>query len=167
MNRKQTLIAIACVGIALIPIVGLLTASSLTFLIGAVTEHQAVTKSKNYHRNSYKVLTAKKIYGGSLVFTIGGFATDVIASADGFAGVSVVDVDNTGGASGALNVECYEDGRFLLTGSGFTDATLKKIAYASDNYTVTATAGSNVRIGTFDEIVSATKAWVMLEKHAA
>lgn len=131
----------------------------------AVTAAQKITKSENCHRQSYPVEASTTIYGGTLVFIDDGYAQGVITGATGFAGVAVETVDNSSGSNGDLNVEVYEDGKFLLTGSGLTQADVGKACYATDNYTITATASTNPRIGTFKELVSSTKAWVQLNPH--
>lgn len=135
----------------------------------AVSAAQKITKSENSHRQSYPVEASTTIYGGTLVILDDGYAQDVIAGQTGFAGIAVETVDNSAGANGDLNVEVYDDGKFLLTGSGLTQAMVGEPCYCTDNYTITnaAGAGANPLIGTFVELVSSTKAWVRLNPHAS
>lgn len=129
----------------------------------AVTANQQVTKS-NATRSKVPVASAKTIYRGTLVFGASGLATNVIASgANPFLGIAVDAADNSAGSAGDISVETDNCGRYLLTGSGFSQANVGARAYASDNYTVTATAEDTTYIGVFDEYVSSTKMWVAID----
>lgn len=126
----------------------------------AVTADQLIVSQEAHHLDLQHtpVAAAKTIYKGTLVFLASGYATDVTNSgANKFAGIADQHVDNSAGSAGDLNVETWRSGRFELTGSSFTQATVGVPIYASDNYTVTATSTSNTLIGRCVEFVSATK----------
>ncbi len=71
--------------------------------------------------------------------------------------------DNTNGSNGDMDAELYHNGKFLLTGSGFTQADVGKKAYATDNYVVGVSASNTTYIGTVKEYVSATQIWVEID----
>lgn len=109
------------------------------------------------------------IYGGTLVFrerTSGageGYATDTPdTNANDFAGVARDEADNSAGSAGDKDVECYQEGSFVLQGSGFSQANNGDVAYASDNYTVT-TNNAYAAIGRIVEVLSATKVRVKID----
>lgn len=131
----------------------------------AVTANQ-VTPRRDGCRASGKLAASTRLYGGSLSFVnSGGYLVDGIAAgANKFAGVMVAEADNSDGANGDVDGEFYSEGDFVLTGSGFTQANVGALAYASDNYTVTATATSMVEIGVFREFISATQMLVSLRR---
>lgn len=92
-----------------------------------------------------------------------GYATQTPAAGYSYAGLSRGDrgnIDNTGGSAGDKYVECDVDLQVQCFGSGFTQADVGKLAYLSDNYTVTLTAGSNIRMGRITEVVNSTTVWV-------
>ena len=93
-----------------------------------------------------------------------GYATPTPAAGYSYAGLSRGDrgnIDNTDGDAGDLFVECDIDCQCQCYGTGFTQADVGKLAYLSDNYTVTLTAAGNVRLGRIAEVVSSTTVWVM------
>lgn len=139
----------------------------------SVTANQIVRKKGENTRQHYGALAAKHFYQDTLVFvnrTSGsgeGYATDVINSgANNFAGIAEEEVDNSSGSSGDKNVVVWNNGRFLLTGSGFGQHLVGEAAYASDNFTVTASSTNTTRIGTFKQYVSSTQMWVEIETEA-
>lgn len=107
----------------------------------------------------------KRIYEGTLVFIdASGYGTDVTGSGSNpFAGVSKYEVDNSGGAAGDLDIECYREGVFELQGTGFAQGDVGKDVYASDNYTVTLVPAGNTYIGRLVEFKSSTKVMVQLD----
>jgi len=127
------------------------------------------TPLSNETRNGLPVAASTRIYERTLVFlNASGYADDDTATGvNPFAGISVAEVDNSGGSNGTLNCELYTEGKALLTGSGFTQASVGLDAFASDNYTVSQTpAAGSVRIGTITGYVSSTKVWVQIETDA-
>jgi predicted RecA/RadA family phage recombinase len=110
------------------------------------------------------------IYQGTMVFferTSGsseGYGTDTDdGGANNFAGIAVDECDNSAGAAGAKSVEVFTEGTFELKGTGFSQAIVGDLAYAGDNYTVTATSGGMSKIGRFVEYVSTTKMGVKID----
>lgn len=130
----------------------------------SVAANQLIKGQYPSHRGNFPVAASKHIYQGVLAFLASGYLTDVIASgANNFAGIVVREVDNSAGSNGDLRAEVYTDGVFYLTGSGFTQASVGSLAYASDNYTVTATSTNNTKIGRIAEYVSSTIVGVKLD----
>jgi len=106
------------------------------------------------------------IYENTLVFVNAtGYADDDTASGvNKFAGISITQVDNSAGSAGDKSCEFCTEGKFLLVGSGFSQANVGKPVYATDNYTITTTpAAAGVRIGTVASYVSSTKVYVELD----
>lgn len=132
----------------------------------SVAANQIASQSRGCRRG-YLVAAAIRLYQATLAFiSANGYLTDTTGSgANRFAGLVVDEADNSAGAAGAIKGEVYREGEFLLTGSGFTQASVGQDAYASDNYTITAGAGAagSVRIGEITEYVSATQVWVKLD----
>ncbi len=100
-----------------------------------------------------------------------GLLTNIIdAGANKFAGIikggedgDGVGQDNSSGSNSDVTAEVYTNGKFLLTGSGFTQADVGKKAYATDNYVIGVSAASKTYIGTVKEYVSATQIWVEID----
>lgn len=132
----------------------------------AVTVNQTTPRADDC-RNGLPVAASTNILEGTLVFadSNGRAADDTGSGANPFAGVAVAQQDNSGGGAEALQVEVHTEGKFLLVGTGFTQATVGKRIYATDNYTVTAdgTTANAVPIGKCAAYVSSTKIWVEIE----
>lgn len=131
----------------------------------AVTANQVIERASGC-RKSFPVAASTTIYEGSLVFVnASGYADDDTASgANVFAGVAITEQDNGTGSNGDLNVECFRDGDFKLTGSGFAQSSVGLDVYATDNYTLSLTAtGDAVRIGKITEYISSTKVMVSID----
>jgi len=109
------------------------------------------------------------IYRGAMVMhNAAGFMVPCAAESGAvFAGIAEEEVDNSTGSDGDKQCKAIHDGRFLLTGAGFTQADVGEIVYASDDETITKTAGSNVLVGKIQKFVSATQVWVLLENNPA
>ncbi len=71
--------------------------------------------------------------------------------------------DNSAGADGDVDGEFYQEGEFLLTGSGFAADDVGKKIYATDNYAVHLTSTSRTYIGTVTKFASATQVWVKID----
>lgn len=137
-------------------------------LVGmAVTANQVISRQESM-RSSRPVYELIHIYEGTLVFVnSSGYATDVVNSgANPFAGIAIKEADNSAGASGAVNVELWEDGAFVMVGSGFTQGTVGLDIYASDNFTVTTTATSTSYVGRCIGYISSTKILVQIRRNA-
>ena len=137
-----------------------------TMMLGmAVTAGQIVRRQGDYTLN-YPVYAAAKIYEGTLVFlNSAGYAVATTGTGSNvFGGIAKHESDNTNGSSGDLKVECWNEGVFVLTGSGFSQATVGLPIFASDNYTISTNATSGgVYIGECVGYVSSTKVRVRLE----
>lgn len=94
-----------------------------------------------------------------------GQLTNVInAGANKFAGiVAQGGADNSAGADGDVTGEFYQEGEFLLTGSGFAATDVGVKVYATDNYVATKTSTNMTYIGTITKFVSATQVWVKID----
>jgi hypothetical protein len=139
--------------------------STLALLGMAVTADQLITQSGD-ERNGGPVAASTTLYGGSLAFwNASGYLESTTSSgANRFAGIVPVQVDNSSGSAGALYSDLLVNGQFLVTGSGFAATSVGKIAYATDNYTVTTTkSASGVMIGKVTQYVSSTTAWVEID----
>ncbi len=131
----------------------------------AVTANQLINR-KDGDRDSYPVDALTSLYEGTLAFLTpsGYLAGGTGTGANRFAGLVVRGVDNSAGSAGDQTGELFSCGEALLSGSGFTQASVGRDAFASDNYTVSdAPSAAGVRIGTIARYVSATKVWVRLE----
>lgn len=81
-----------------------------------------------------------------------------------FQGMAYEKADNTGGANADINCKLLREGLFEMAGSGFTQADIGKVVYASDDQTVSDTQGTNeVAVGKIAQVVSATKVYVDIE----
>lgn len=92
---------------------------------------------------------------GYLVHTTGG-------GVNRFAGVVIDGVDNSAGSPGDVAAEIWRESEFEVPGTGFTQATVGKPIYASDNYTATEEAAGNSWIGECTEYISSTRIRVKL-----
>jgi hypothetical protein len=129
----------------------------------AVTANQIIQKREG--RRSYPVAGSVHIYEGTMVFlTTGGYATDATASGvNGFVGIAVGEVNNTGSDGDAV-VEVWPDGEFVLTGSGFAQSDVGSTVYAEDNYTIgVSISTASVPIGMVTEFISATQLRVHID----
>lgn len=141
--------------------------------MAVTTDQYTRRKGGTASTDVYPMLAAIKCPHLSLAFvdaTTGLLTNIVDTGSNKFAGVikggsagDGIGQDNTNGANGAVDAELYHNGKFLLTGSGFTQADVGKKAYASDNYTVSVAASSKTYIGTVKEFVSATEIWVEID----
>jgi len=166
MINLKTIGVLIAVLLCCVPFLGLAVASAGLLLLGAVTAAQSTQKTQHVFEGAVPMAAATTIYGGTLVFiNAAGYATGTYGAGFLFAGVAKRDYVNSGSA-GALKCEVYEGGKFLLTGSGFTQAMVGRRAYATDNYTVTGSPAGAVYIGTFESYVSATQIWVQIDVSA-
>ena len=111
------------------------------------------------------VAASTVLYSGALVFTnASGYLDDDTASGvNKFTGIACTRFDNSGGSNGDVKAECFNEGVFKLTGSGFDQASVGKPVYATDNYTLTLTPTSaTVLVGIIREYISSTVVMVEL-----
>lgn len=132
----------------------------------AVTENQ-ITPQADACRGSAPSAASKHHYERAMCFLdSAGRATDVVGSGlNLFGGIVVKEVDNSSGAAGDLNVEFWREGKWLLTGTGFTLAKVGQPVFATDNYTISLTNdGSGVYVGIITDYVDSTHVWVDIER---
>lgn len=106
-----------------------------------------------------------KVWKGGMVAVVAGYGTAAAAAAGAgtfVVGIAQQSVDNAGGANGALSVNVMCEEAFLLAGSGLAQTNLEATVYATDDQTITTTAGTNSKVGTIIQFVSATSAWVYI-----
>lgn len=131
----------------------------------AVTANQTISRQDG-DIGGGPALTAITFYTGTMAFidAANGYVTNIINSgANKFAGIVRDYVDNSAGASGATSVNLYQEGSFVLVGSGFTQADVGKKVYATDNYVIGVSATSTTYIGTCTKYISATKLEVKID----
>lgn len=134
----------------------------------AVTAAQ-MQKKRTGKRRKIPVAASTTIYAGTLVFVnSSGYGVGIVNSGGNkFFGIATATVDNSSGSAGDLFVECDCDGSYELVGAGFAQSDVGKPAYASDNFTLTPTAGAVSRVGIVEEYYSATSVLVRLGEPVA
>jgi len=128
----------------------------------SVAANQNVVRS-DCERLSGPIAASTRLYKDTMAFiTATGYLDDDTASGvNTFGGIVVDDYDNGSGSAGDISGETRSEGRFLLTGSGFTQASVGKDAYATDNFTITTTPTlTTVRVGKITAYHSTTQVWV-------
>lgn len=131
----------------------------------SVAANQLISRQDGQRLN-FPVEEATRLYQGTLAFVnaAGYGVPDTGSGLNEFGGVVVEEVDNSGGADGDKRVETLADGVFVLVGSGFSQASVERDAFASDNYTIAdAPIAGSVRIGRIVEYLSSTKVRVAIE----
>lgn len=129
-----------------------------------LVDNKEVTE-KSGRISTHPVAVAKMFKGSLVMFNVAGFLT-VAASLAGakFAGIAGHSVDNTNGLVGDEECEVFRTGVFLLDGAGFTQASIGKDVFASDDQTVSTTdGGDEPLVGKVVNFVSATQVWVELK----
>lgn len=136
----------------------------------AVTANQMVNRADGC-KKGYPVAASTHLYQATMAFVnASGYLDDDTASGvNAFAGITIEEKDNSGGSAGDVSTEIWRKGDFLLTGSGFTQASVGLPVYATDNYTLTTTQTTSgaVKVGIVAEYVSTTKVWVSIDASAA
>ena len=130
----------------------------------AVTANQVLTR-RGADLTSAKA-AAVNLYAGTFAFydaSTGYVTNDDNSGANAFAGIVYQQCDNSGGSAGDLSVELITEGQVLVTGSGFSQATVGDAIYASDNYTATASSSSTSLIGRCTDFVSSTQVYVSIQ----
>lgn len=122
------------------------------------------TRERELKKVSHPLAADTKIFAGSLValdaagnLVPGATATTLLA-----VGRAEEQVDNTGGAAGALSC-LVSKGTFLFANDGSIDRThITKACYIVDDQTVAATNGTNTRseAGTIVDLDGTTGVWV-------
>lgn len=122
-----------------------------------------IVPERDLRDTSYPVAANAKIYVGSLVFlSATGFAQPATTAAGLIvAGVSRAQVDNTGGADGALNVTVRRACHKFVNGDAIAEGDLGKMAYAVDNQTVSKGAAGKSPVGVIVQL-EADGVWVAI-----
>lgn len=120
-------------------------------------------------RGSAPLAATTQLYEGTLGFTnTSGLLVGTTGSgANRFAGLLAKEADNSAGAAGDVKAELITEGIAELPGTGFSQASVGKDAYATDNFTVSAGYAANgVKIGKIEAYVSSTKVRVRFDVQA-
>lgn len=140
----------------------------------AVTANQIIKAQDAGALQAVPVAASTHIYQGTIVFherTSGASEGCALGDDDGgandFAGIAAQEADNSSGSDADLGVEVFQEGVFELQGSGFGRHNVGDLAYATDNFTVTASSSSATKIGKFVEYISATRMMVKIDKQQA
>jgi predicted RecA/RadA family phage recombinase len=107
------------------------------------------------------------IFKGAIVMSnASGFLAPASSLADAkMAGIAYEKCDNSTGSAGDKECKLLREGAFLLSGSGFTQADVGKVVYATDDETVALTqaVGDEVAVGKIAQVVSASQVYVDIE----
>lgn len=132
----------------------------------AVTANQLLTRADGC-KVGFPVAASTHLYQGTFAFVnASGYLDDDTASGvNVFAGINIDEKDNSSGSNGDLSGDVWTDGNHVVTGSGFTQATVGQRIYATDNYTATATASTAgaIYIGRCTEYISSTQISIEIE----
>lgn len=155
----------------------------------AVTTNQVLTKKDEGGLQSFPVASGETIYQNTIVIVDSdGYLYNADAAAIGGGKIVAITSDNSANASGPAATTangsisgakeessavagdktvrvCWTTGKFKLTGSGFSQASVGSTAYATDNFTINATGGSGIAIGTITEYISSTTVYVDINKY--
>jgi len=132
----------------------------------ALTDNKEVSEK---HRRLIEnpVAGSSTIFKGAIVM---GNASGFLAPAASLAGATMAGMayekaDNSNGAAGDIDCKLLREGLFELAGSGFTQADIGKVVYATDDQTVSLTqaVGDEVAVGKIAQVVSATSVFVDIE----
>lgn len=118
---------------------------------------------------SYPVKADTKIWMGTLVALVGGYAAPAEDDdTHSFVGVAQETVDNTGGANGDLRIKVYREGVGSFKGSGFVAADTGKGVYVESDQEVALydDVDDDVFVGTIEEVIGANDVRVKLSPHA-
>ena len=136
--------------------------------MAALTDNIEIIE-KDPRQLALPVVAADIIYRGAMVMhNAAGFAAPAVAEAGAvFAGIAGEKADNSAGAAGDINVIISNDGIHLLNGTGFAQANVGSLVYASDDQTISTTQGSNEQlVGRIEQFVSATQVYVDIKPKA-
>jgi len=116
---------------------------------------------------SAPIIATDTSYLGAMMFVnASGYVSPVATAGFKFAGVNVGGrVDNEAGSAGDYNVKLAVEGEFEMVSSGLSQADIGKVVYASDDQTVTLTAGTPM-VGVITEVKAATQPMVKIDGFA-
>ncbi len=136
--------------------------------MAALTEN-VDRKEKEGKLLAHPVVASDIIYQGAIVkHNAAGYLAPMAAEAGAaFAGIAYEKVDNSAGAAGDLTCRAEKYGAFLMNGTGFSQADVGSIAYASDDNTISTTQGTNeLAVGRIVEFISSTEVRVRIDNYA-
>ena len=120
----------------------------------ALTKNSEVDHYIDQELRTFQVAAAKHIYKGGLVgLSAAGYAQPLVAG-DPFVGIAYEEMDNSGGANGAVAVRVYTLGDFGMTLTGATAAHVGRPVFASADDTLTFTSAGNSYVGLVQDIVT-------------
>ena len=129
----------------------------------SVSANQPIRAQNPGNLRSGPVDTLIHLYQGTIAFferTSGaseGYVTDTADSgSNDFAGIVYAEKDNSAGSAGDKDAELYTSGSFVLYIAAANQGYVGDKAYATDNFTVTASSSSATLIGKFTEYIDAT-----------
>jgi hypothetical protein len=137
---------------------------------------------------AFPVASGETLYQNTLVAIVGGYLYNLDSAAAAAATIVGIVADDSanatgpaattaaGSISGTLQeisalagdktvVNVYLSGQFNLTGAGFAQTSVGKVAYASDNYTLNITGGAGAKLGTIVTYLSSTSVYVDINKY--
>ncbi|MEK7731097.1 MAG: hypothetical protein AAB363_04500, partial [Planctomycetota bacterium] len=133
----------------------------------ALTKNREVDHYIDQELRTFQVAAAKRIYKGGLVgLSSAGYAQPLVAG-DPFVGIAYEEMDNTGGANGAVSVRVYTLGDFGLTLTGATAAHIGRPVFASADDTLTFTAAGNSYVGLIQDIVTTNEIILRMDTEKA
>lgn len=135
------------------------------FLLGMAVSADQLLIQSDTKRNWGGLAANETLYAGTLAFwNAAGYLASVTASgANRFAGIVPYQVVGTS-VAGAVKSDLITEGLFQLVGSGFSQASVGKTAYATDNWTITTTKSpAAVPIGTIVEYIASNAVVVEIE----
>jgi hypothetical protein len=112
----------------------------------ALTANREVDRYVDQELRTVPVKANTRIYKGALVGLTSGYARGLVAG-DAFAGIAYEEMDNTGGADGAVSVRVFTLGDFDHALASASRANNGAAVYASDDATLTLTASGNSLVG--------------------
>lgn len=129
----------------------------------ALTKNSEVDHYIDQELRTLQVAAAKHIYKGGLVgLSAAGYAQPLVAG-DPFVGIAYEEMDNSGGASGAMSVRVYTLGDFGLTLTGATVAHVGRPVFASADDTLTFTSAGNSYVGLVQDHVTTNEIILRLD----
>lgn len=119
-----------------------------------LTANREVDHYVDQELRTYQIASGKHIYKGAFVgLNASGLAQPLVAG-DPLVGLAYEEMDNTGGADGALSVRVYTVGDFGFTLTGATAAHIGRPVFASADNTLTFTGAGNSYAGIVQDVIA-------------
>jgi hypothetical protein len=155
----------------------------------AKTSKQILTIKEPMNLTAFPVASGETIYSGTLAAVVGGYLYNMDSAAAQGASIVGFVADDTAIATGEAATtangsisgsaeegsgiagdktvrQIYLSGQVRVTGSGFAQTSVGKVAYATDNFTFNITGGNAAaKVGTVSTYISATTVYVDLNKY--